>query len=90
MFKNHTIALVIPSYKVSKYLKDVVKSTPDFEDLIIVLDDKCSEKSYIVMDESEFFFIVSRESNLGVGGAVVSSYKKAINLNADYVVQGSW
>jgi len=87
MFENHTIAVVIPSYKVSKYLKDVVQSIPDFVDFIIVVDDRCPEKSYTVVDESEKIFIVRHESNLGVGGAVVSGYKKAINLNADYVVK---
>ena len=43
MFENHTIAVVIPSYKVSKYLKD-------FVDFIIVVDDRCPEKSYTVVD----------------------------------------
>ncbi|MDC3262033.1 hypothetical protein OAU90_00685 [Candidatus Pseudothioglobus singularis] len=63
-----------------------MKSTPDFENFIIVLDDKCPEKSYTVVDESEKIFIVRHESDLGVDGAVVSGYKKAINLNTDYIV----
>ena len=71
MFENHTIAVVIPSYKVSKYLKNVVRSIPDFVDFIIVVDDRCPEKSYTIVDESEKIFIVRHESNLGVGGAVV-------------------
>jgi hypothetical protein len=53
MIKYYTIDDFIPVYKVSKFLKDEVKSTSDFENLIFVLDDKCQEKSYTVVDESE-------------------------------------
>jgi len=87
MFENHTVAVVIPSYKVSKHLKYVAQSIPNFVDFIIIVDDSCPEKSYKVLNESEKIFIIRHESNLGVGGAVVSGYKKAINLNADYVVK---
>ena len=34
------IAVVIPTYKVSKHIEDVVRSIPDIVNKIIIIDDK--------------------------------------------------
>ena len=38
-------AVVVPAYKVSGQIKEVVESVPDLIDHIIVIDDKCPEGS---------------------------------------------
>ena len=45
MKSNKKIAVVIPCYKVSKQIKEVVYSIPEFIDHIIVVDDACPEYS---------------------------------------------
>ena len=87
MIKNKKIAVVIPSYRVKNFLREVVLSLPEFIDFVIVVDDKCPEESYKEVENLDKVFIIHHEINQGVGGAVVSGYKKAIELNADIVVK---
>jgi glycosyltransferase involved in cell wall biosynthesis len=81
------IAVVIPSYKVKNFLKDVVLGLPDYINDIIVVDDKCPEESYKVAEGLDKVHVVRHEVNQGVGGALVSGYKKALELEADIVVK---
>jgi len=81
------IAVVIPSYRVKPFLKDVVLTTPDYVNDIIVVDDKCPDESYKVVEGMDRVHIVRHEVNQGVGGAMVSGYKKALELEADIVVK---
>jgi len=87
MIKNKKIAIVIPSYKVKKFLKKVVLELPEFIDFIIIVDDKCPEFSYKEVEGIKKVYIVHHKENQGVGGAVVSGYKKAIELEADIIIK---
>jgi len=87
MIKNKKIAVVIPAYKVVGLLKNVVLSLPDFIDSIIVIDDKCPSESYKTVEDLKNVIIIRHDSNQGVGGAVISGYKKALELDADIVVK---
>ena len=89
MKSNKTIAVVIPSYKVSKQLKEVLLSVPEFIDYIIVVDDACPEKSGDIAADLHLdkVHIEYHEKNQGVGGAVITGFKKAIALNSDIVVK---
>jgi len=81
------IAVVIPSYRVKPFLKDVVLGLPDYINSIIVVDDKCPDESYKVAEGLDKVELVRHEVNQGVGGALVSGYKKALELEADIVVK---
>ncbi len=81
------IAVVIPSYRVKPFLKDVVLTLPEYVNDVIVVDDKCPDESYKVVEGMEKVHIVRHEVNQGVGGAMVSGYKKALELEADIVVK---
>ena len=87
MYKNRLISVVIPTYKASLYIQDVVNYLPDFIDNIIVVDDKCPENSSTIVKENNRVIVVSHSVNQGVGGAVVSGYKKALELNSDIVIK---
>ena len=45
MYKNKKIAIVIPCYKVSKFINKVIFDLPNFVDKIYLVDDACPEKS---------------------------------------------
>ena len=45
MYKNKKIGLVIPCYKVSGIINDVIKKIPNFIDKIYLVDDNCPENS---------------------------------------------
>ena len=83
------IFIVIPSYKVSKHIIDVIKSVPEFVNRIIVVDDACPQNSGKIAETSEDIRVVVcyHHSNQGVGGAVVTGYKKALELGAEIVVK---
>lgn len=90
MKENKKIAVVIPCFKVSAEILSVLNSIPSYIDYIIVIDDACPQKSGKLV-ETNFkdprLTIIFHEINLGVGGAVISGFKKALELNVDIVVK---
>lgn len=83
-------AAVIPAYKVSKHIVDVVRSIPDEIDFIIVVDDACPEKSGEILKVSKIskkVTIIYHPVNLGVGGAMKSGYLAALELGAQVIVK---
>jgi glycosyltransferase involved in cell wall biosynthesis len=86
---NKNIVVVIPSYKVSKHILEVIKDIPEFVSYIIVIDDKCPQNSGKIAESSDDkrVIVCYHEVNQGVGGAVVTGYKKAMELGADIVVK---
>lgn len=83
------ISVVIPSYKVVKHILDVIKDIPEFVNHIIVVDDKCPQNSGQMAETSidNRVIVCYHEKNLGVGGAVVTGYKKALELDSDIIVK---
>ncbi len=89
MIETKKIAVIVPAYKVAKQLEKVVSSMPDFVDYIVVVDDFCPEESGNSIDNTpdKRRFVLYNKTNLGVGGAVMRGYKKALELQADYIVK---
>ena len=84
------VAVVIPAFKVSKQIVEVVRAVPKGVSLIIVVDDCCPEGSGEVVREqvTDARLVVLRNSeNLGVGGAVKRGYEEALSLRAEIVVK---
>ena len=81
--------VVIPAYKVADSIKDVVCSVPTSVDHIIVVDDKCPQNSGKIADDlgNPKVIVIYHEKNQGVGAAVVSGYKKAMELGSDIVIK---
>ncbi len=87
MIDNKIVGVVIPSFKVRRFLKKVVVELPEFIDYIIVVDDACLEKSFEVVKNIDKVIIIKHAQNMGVGGAVISGYKKALQLDIDIVIK---
>lgn len=88
-YNNKKIAVVIPSFKVSKHIENVINTIPDFVDSIIVVDDFCPEKSGNIAASlnNDKVIVVYHSENQGVGGAMISGYQKALDLNIDVIVK---
>ncbi|TAN42812.1 MAG: glycosyltransferase family 2 protein [Nitrospirae bacterium] len=86
---NTKIAVVIPSYKTAAHIKDVILAIPDNVDHIIVVDDKCPESSGKAAEATgrKNLIVLYHERNQGVGGAMMTGYKKALELNCDIAVK---
>jgi len=91
MFNNQKIAVVIPAYKATAHLEQVIKGLPEIVDHIIVVDDKCPQNSGKIalnlQREDQRIIVIFHNENQGVGGAVVTGYKKALELDCDVVVK---
>ncbi len=82
-------AVVIPAYKVTDTIRDVVLSIPGEIDHIIVVDDHCpclSGEEAAKLQCSRVT-VLCHEQNTGVGGAVITGYKKAMELGCDIFVK---
>jgi glycosyltransferase involved in cell wall biosynthesis len=82
-------AIVMPCYRVSRHVKDVIESIPDSIDHIIVVDDACPENSGKAAESvgRGNVTVVYHARNTGVGGAVVTGYRKAMELGCDIMVK---
>jgi glycosyltransferase involved in cell wall biosynthesis len=84
------IAVVIPCYKVSKQILHVISRVPAEITYILLVDDKCPEKTgeYVAKNINDSrVTILTNPENLGVGGATKIGYLKAITLGADVIVK---
>jgi len=86
---NKQLAVVIPCYKVAKQIEEVIAGIPDFIDYIIVVDDACPESSGKLVEGFQFerVQVVYHQKNQGVGGAVASGFKKALELQCDIAIK---
>ncbi len=84
------IAVVIPCYRVINHIQGVIDGIGDEVSLIFAIDDCCPDGSadYIEKNCSDPRVIVLRNAqNLGVGGAVMTGYRAAVDAGADVIVK---
>ncbi|UCG69421.1 MAG: glycosyltransferase [Thermoplasmata archaeon] len=91
MYRDHTIAIIIPAYNEEKLIGKTLSNIPPFADKIIVVDDARSDST----GKSAYSFkgklkdkliIVRHEKNQGCGGAIITGYKIALKENMDISV----
>ncbi len=88
MYKELTVAVVVPAYNEERLVGPTVGGIPDFVDHIIVVDD-CStdataERAQAVGDQR--MQLVRRQTNGGVGAAILDGHRMALELGADVSV----
>lgn len=84
------IAVVIPAYKVSRHIEEVVRAIPPFVWKIFVVDDACPDGSgrhAATMCADPRLVVVTHEVNQGVGGAVMTGYRAALAAGARILVK---
>lgn len=91
MFEGKTIGVSVPAYKCPHLLGRVVETMPDFIDRIYLVDDKSPDDTLAVARALEAkhpqkVCVIAREKNGGVGAAIASGYRKALDENIDVVV----
>jgi glycosyltransferase involved in cell wall biosynthesis len=85
-----SIAVVIPSFRVTEHIIDVLKNIGPEVERIYVIDDACPDKSGELVKKNSKdprVQVLFHETNLGVGGAVITGYKAALADNMDVVVK---
>lgn len=87
---NPRVAVVIPSYKVTRHIGEVIAAIPPIVWRIYVIDDACPDGSGRCVEENvadERVRVVRHAENQGVGGAVMTGYQVAIADGADIIVK---
>ena len=90
-FEKHCIAAVIPCYRVERDIQSVLQSVPPYIKHIIVVDDASPDSTADLVAASakmdDRILLIGHASNQGVGGAMVTGYRKALELEAQVVVK---
>lgn len=84
------IAVVIPCYRVTNHVLDVIAGIDDYVDRIYVVDDGCPDRSGELVEKQcsdERVRVIVHEHNQGVGGAVTTGYWAAYDEGYDVIVK---
>lgn len=85
VYNNAIIAAVVPAFREEKLIAKVITTMPDFVDHIVIVDDHSpddtSGAAKAVGDPR--VTVIRHEVNQGVGGAIITGHKTAMELGAD-------
>ncbi len=89
MYKNKKIAVVIPAYMEELLINETLQSVPDYVDQVYAVDDCSPDKTGFLIDQFALrdsrIIPIHHEKNKGVGGAIVSGYKRSLEDGLDVV-----
>jgi len=87
MYQSKSICVVVPAHNEETQIGNVLKTMPEFVDKIVVVDDASTDETVGVvkqhLSENDRFVLVQHDNNMGVGGAIVSGYKWALENRCD-------
>ena len=90
MYLEKVVAAVIPAYNEEGLIEKTITDVPAFVDKIIVVDDGSVDGTSKVVkascEKNEKIEFIQHTRNQGVGGAIVTGYKRALELEADITV----
>ncbi len=84
------IAVVIPCYRVTASIASVIAVMPDCVTKIYCVDDGCPDQSGLAIKATQTdprIEVVFNTQNLGVGGAIITGYRKALEDRMEVVVK---
>ena len=88
--KSWKVAVVIPSYKVTKHILGVISGIGESVSRIYVVDDKCPDGSGRFVEahcRDPRVRVLYNDVNMGVGGAVMNGYRAGIDEGMDILVK---
>lgn len=80
MYKNNTVAVVVPAYNEGKLISKVIETTPDYVDHLVIVDDLSTDNTVEVVESytkngNDRIILIKLAKNTGVGGAIAAGYK---------------
>lgn len=95
MYQGITVGVVVPCYNEAKNIHNVLNKIPDYIDHIYVVDD-CSQDNTVELVQQYLaaspraISLLRHEVNQGVGGSIVTGYKRSMedNITAVAVMAG--
>jgi len=93
MYRSLRVAVVIPAFNEARAIRDTVSTVPAFVDHILVVDDASTDGTGLeartganLRDEPVRVEVLRHTSNRGVGGAIATGYRRALELDASVAV----
>ncbi|KAF5083771.1 Glycosyl transferase family 2 [anaerobic digester metagenome] len=89
MYRNKKTAVVVPAYKEELLIVPTLESIPDFVDRVYVVNDASPDQTGVLIDsyakKDSRVIPIHHLKNKGVGGAIISGYKRAFSDGMDIV-----
>ena len=85
MLDGQRVAVVVPAHDEEKLIAETIRSIPDFVDRVLVVDDASGDGTVAAvrgLGDPRVELIV-HERNLGVGAAIITGYKRALEERID-------
>ena len=87
MLEGKSIAVVVPAHDEETLLEETLAGIPDFVDRIYVVDDASrdatAERARAAAERDPRVELIEHERNRGVGAAIVTGYKRALEERID-------
>jgi len=85
------ISVIIPCYNVSKHIEAVINGLPQEISHVIVVNDCSTDSTLSILEQiaanNPKVQVLNHSINQGVGGAMISGYKKSLELGADISIK---
>jgi glycosyltransferase involved in cell wall biosynthesis len=89
--KSHSIAAVLPAYRVEAQIQGVLRELPPYLKHVVVVDDASPDRTAALVREAakrdRRVVLLRHEKNQGVGAAMVTGFRKAHELGAEIIVK---
>lgn len=90
MYREKSVCIVVPAYNEETQIGMVIETMPDFVDKIVIIDDCSKDNTRAVIRKyqniNKKIELIVHEKNQGVGGAIASGYKWALDNEFDIAV----
>lgn len=88
MWRDARVAVVVPAFNEARFVGRTIETLPDFVDLIVVVDDASPDQTSDVVRAvgDPRVQLVRHAHNRGVGAAIATGYRTALEAGADVMV----
>jgi dolichol-phosphate mannosyltransferase len=88
---QYQLVVVIPAYKVENQIAETITRVPSYIRHIIVVNDASPDHTKAIVTKlakgDTRILLISHEKNQGVGGAMLTGFQKALELDAQIVIK---
>ena len=90
MINEKSISVIIPAYNEELLIEKTINTMPDEADILIIVNDASKDNTKKVVENlqktNEKILLINHDKNEGVGSALITGYKKSLELNYDISV----
>jgi glycosyltransferase involved in cell wall biosynthesis len=87
VFEGNRVGVVVPAYREERGIAEVITTMPSWVDHVIVVDDCSPDATSARVREvaDDRVLLVRHERNQGVGGAILTGHRHALELGCDLI-----